>query len=83
MRLIIIQGVNDNKEHFDKVIELFNNLKNCKRVEIFAHHSLGQSKYISLGLEYRGDASWSPTVKKLKEIKKYFNDNKVKCKILE
>jgi pyruvate formate lyase activating enzyme len=83
LRLIIVQGENDNKEHYDKVIELYNKLKNCKRVEIFAHHSLGESKYISLGLEYNGKQSWSPTIKKLKEIKNYFVKQKVKCKILD
>ena len=83
LRCIIIKGVNDNKEHYDKVIEIFNGLKNCKRVEIFAHHTLGESKYLSLGLEYSGCNEWSPDKKQMLEVKKYFTLNKVKCKIID
>lgn len=83
LRCIIVKGENDNAEHFDNVISFYNKLKNCKGLEIFAHHTLGESKYLSLGLEYSGKADWSPDKKQLLEIKKYFNDKKVKCKIIE
>lgn len=82
LRCIIVQGENDNKEHFDKVITLYNKLKHCKGIEIFAHHTLGQSKYISLGLEYNGSEQWSPQKQKMKDIKKYFISKQVKCKII-
>lgn len=82
LRCIIVKGENDNKEHFDSVISLYNRLKNCKGVEIFAHHTLGESKYISLGLKYSGNKAWSPDKKEMLNAKKYFTDNKVKCKIV-
>lgn len=83
LRCIIVKTQNDLTEHYDKVITLYNSLKNCLGVEIFAHHTLGESKYISLGLEYAQQAHWSPSKEQLKSIKKYFNLNKVKCKIIE
>ncbi len=83
LRCIIIQGINDNEEHFDGIVKLYNDLKNCERVEIFAHHSLGESKYISLGMEYQGKENWSPSKEKLKQIKKYFLSKKVKCKVIQ
>ena len=83
LRCIIVKGENDNKEHFDSVISLYNRLNNCKGVEIFAHHTLGESKYISLGLKYSGNKAWSPEKKEMLNVKKYFTDNKVKCKIVE
>lgn len=83
LRCIIVQTENDNAMHYDKVVTLYNKLKNCKGVEIFAHHSLGESKYYSLGLEYLGKPEWSPKKEKLKEIKKHFIQQGVKCKICE
>ena len=82
LRCIIVQGINDNKEHYDNVIKIYNDLKNCKRVEIFAHHDLGQGKYIGLNKEYFGKKEWSPDKQKMKEIKSYFISKNVKCKII-
>ena len=82
LRLIIVQTENDKKEHYDGVISIYRNLKNCTGIEIFAHHSLGQSKYKSLGEDYLSRKEWSPSKEKLTQIKKYFNQNKVKCKII-
>ena len=82
LRMIIVQTENDNKEHYDGVISIYRKLKNCTGIEIFAHHSLGQSKYKSLGEKNLSQKEWSPDKEKLRQIKKYFNQNKVKCKII-
>ena len=52
IRLPIIPGLNDSKEHFLKVKELANELRFCRDIEIMPYHKLGEYKYQQLGREY-------------------------------
>lgn len=52
IRLPIIPGLNDRKEHFLKVKELAKNLESCKGIEIMPYHVLGAYKYDLLQKNY-------------------------------
>lgn len=49
-RCPIIPGCNDRKEHFEGICNVANRFKNVLRIELESYHSLGESKYESLGL---------------------------------
>ncbi len=51
LRCPIIQGVNDQKEHFNKIKEIKKN-NSILDVEIMAYHSVGKDKWTHLGYEY-------------------------------
>ena len=50
LRCPIIPGVNDNKAHFDGICALANRLDGIKHIELEPYHSMGENKYVSLGL---------------------------------
>ena len=49
LRCPIIPGCNDKKEHFDGIAEIANKFEHISHIELEPYHSLGESKYISLG----------------------------------
>lgn len=53
IRLPIIPGINDRKEHFLNVKKLISGFKNCKDINIMPYHKLGAYKYDLLGLDYK------------------------------
>ena len=51
MRCPIIPGCNDRDEHFKGICEAANKFEHILRIEIEPYHSLGENKYIALGLD--------------------------------
>lgn len=51
LRLPIIPGLNDRNEHYDGIAKLASELNNLTAVEIMPYHSLGISKYASIGAD--------------------------------
>ncbi len=49
LRCPIIPGFNDRKDHYEQIAFLASSLKNLTAVEIMPYHSLGNSKYNSIG----------------------------------
>ena len=52
LRLPIIPGLNDRREHFFKVKEMAREMRACKGVEIMPYHTLGEYKYQRFGRQY-------------------------------
>jgi pyruvate formate lyase activating enzyme len=52
IRMPIIPGFNDRKEHFFKVKEIAKKLPFCRNLQIMPYHKLGEYKYQQLGKEY-------------------------------
>ncbi len=50
LRCPIIPDCNDRKEHFEGICNVANRFKNVLHIELEPYHSLGESKYESLGL---------------------------------
>lgn len=52
VRLPIIPGLNDRKEHFYNVKKITGEMQSCKGIEIMPYHSLGEYKYSALQRNY-------------------------------
>lgn len=52
LRCPIITGINDMQEHFDAINKIKNENKNIIAVEIMPYHSIGASKWKTLGMDY-------------------------------
>lgn len=52
LRCPVIPGLNDTEEHFQTIREWKHRYPNIDHVEIMAYHSLGKSKWDSLGKDY-------------------------------
>jgi len=72
VRLPIIPGLNDRKEHFDKVKSLAKNMQFCKGIEVMPYHSLGMYKYELLQREYLCSAIREPDDEITNRWKKFF-----------
>ena len=49
LRCPIVPELNDRDDHFEKIAEIANQLKNLIRVDVLPYHPLGESKKIRLG----------------------------------
>lgn len=52
LRLPIIPGLNDRREHFEKVKALAKTWKHCRNIQVMPYHTLGQYKYQKLDWGY-------------------------------
>ena len=52
LRQVIIQGINNDKQHIDQFANFIKSLKNCQKAEILSFHNLASDKYKSLGIDY-------------------------------
>lgn len=71
LRQVVVPGINDDEVHALKLKEFASSLKNVERIELLPYHSMGRSKYVDLGIEYRlGDTPDmdKEKCKKLEEI---------------
>ena len=69
IRQVIVPGINDTKESVLKLKEFIKLIPNIERVELLPYHSMAESKYKDLGIDYR--------LKNTKDMEKE------KCKQLE
>jgi pyruvate formate lyase activating enzyme len=60
LRCPIIPGLNDTEEHFASIKKIKKMYSNIKEVEIMPYHSLGKSKWDSIGKKY--------SLKEIKEV---------------
>lgn len=52
LRLPVVPGINDRREHFQAVRQLAASLKNCRGIQIMPYHTLGVYKYRQLQRPY-------------------------------
>lgn len=61
LRLPIIPGWNDRKEHLDRIRAIAESMRHCEKLQIMPYHLLGKYKYAKLGREYRCTNAAEPT----------------------
>ena len=69
IRLPIVPGFNDRKEHFARVRELAYTWKMCRGIEIMPYHRLGAYKYAKLGREYLCSSVEEPSEQQIQKWK--------------
>ena len=51
IRCPIIPGVNDRKDHFDALVELYHSLRNVIGIQLMPYHQLGEAKKVRYGIK--------------------------------
>ncbi len=70
LRCILVNGVNTNETHIQKLAELYHSLSYCEGVEFLPYHAYGGSKMIPLGQEDNGRKEWIPSEDTVAMMKK-------------
>lgn len=52
LRLPVIPGINDTREHFAQAAAIAKSHPNIRKVEIMPYHAIGADKWAELGLRY-------------------------------
>ncbi len=52
LRQVIVPGINDDETHVLKLKEFAQNIPNVERIELLPYHSMAESKYKDLKIEY-------------------------------
>ena len=52
IRQVIVPGINDDEKHILLLKEFLIDIKNVEKVELLPYHSMAETKYKSLGIEY-------------------------------
>jgi len=71
LRCIVLQGVNLNNQHLDRLLEIRAGLKHCRGIELLPYHSLGDSKHQRLGIPNRSHPDWTPSEEQMAEARAY------------
>lgn len=74
IRMPIIPGVNDAKEHILRASQFLSQVKNICRVKLLPYHGLSQSKYKRLGQEYKLPDIEPPDKNHMDEIARWIGD---------
>lgn len=61
LRCLLVAGLTTDKEHFERVAELYHTLTHCTGVQLLRYHPMGGSKAAALGLADSGRREWIPT----------------------
>lgn len=83
IRIPVIPGINDDKEHLESLRDfiLKNKSRNLKKINLLPYHRIGSSKYKKFQVPYRMDGVEVPSPSRMKELKQYFEETGIKVKI--
>ena len=83
IRVPIIPGINDEREHLEMIRTLLlrSRSRNLRKINLLPYHKIGSSKYKKFRIPYRMNGVESPSPERMKELKKYFEETGVKVKI--
>ena len=70
IRLVILTGINDNKESIRELAEVIKGA-NVKKIELLPYHKMGVEKWKQLGLSYTLKDMESPSSQKIEELYGY------------
>ena len=73
LRCPIIPGINDRKDHFDKLIEIYNSLNNPYDLELMPYHSLRIGKLSRYGLPKDSLVTQTPTKEQIDSWNEYIH----------
>jgi len=70
LRQVVVPGINDDETHVLKLKEFAQNIPNVERIELLPYHSMGESKYKDLKIEYPLSGTKDMEKEKCKELEK-------------
>ncbi len=71
IRTVIVPGKNDTFEKMDEIAHEVNKLRNVERVQLLPYHTMGNSKYKELGLDYELEGVPAMSKEKTEELYTY------------
>jgi pyruvate formate lyase activating enzyme len=74
VRVPVIPDFNDTPEELEKIAGLISSLENVKEVTLIPYHTLGKSKYETLGLSPRYETDRRITESELSKFRKIFEN---------
>lgn len=74
VRHVVLEGLNDSKEHIKKLKSLLSMFSIIEEVEFLAFHTLGQQKYEKLGIEDRSKAFKPTTQATIDRCRKWYDE---------
>ena len=78
LRCIVVNGVNTNEQHYQRLSQLAADLENCEGVELISYHAYGGSKAKLLGGEDNGTRDWIPDARELDRARKIISDKGIR-----
>lgn len=76
LRCIVLNGINLNDVHLDRLLEIRAGLKHCQAIELLPYHSLGDSKHERLGLSRQSESSWIPSDEQMADARTYLDSQR-------
>jgi len=73
LRCIVLNGINLNQQHLDRVLAIRASLKHCEGIELLPYHSLGDSKHERLGLIRQSRPEWTPSDEQMSQARAYID----------
>lgn len=69
LRCILLEGINRNEKHAEKLAELWKSLSSCVQIELLPYHSMGAGKWKRLGLDSRDDECFTPSGEQMEQFR--------------
>lgn len=77
IRIPVIPGFNNTAEEMSRIAELISSMPSIKQLTLMPYHTLGASKYKTLGLEYPFDTDRLVSERELASLKRIFRDKNI------
>lgn len=70
IRHVLVPGITDDDKLLEELGEFIDGLKTVEKVEVLPYHTMGEVKYIKLGIEYPLKGVEPPTAERIENAKK-------------
>jgi pyruvate formate lyase activating enzyme len=83
IRIPVIPGINDDREHLESIRDfiLKSKSRNLKKINLLPYHKIGASKYRKFKIPYHMNGVEPPSPARMKELKDFFSETGIKTKI--
>jgi pyruvate formate lyase activating enzyme len=83
VRIPVIPGINDDKNHLQKLKQFLSDTKtdSLKRINLLPFHKIGSSKYKRFNIPYRMKGVEPPSKDEMQKLKEFFMETGIKVKI--
>ena len=71
LRQVIVPGINDTKQHIEKLNQFASKLENVEKIELLPYRTIGVHKYQTLNIPYRLENVEDLSQEKLNELNSY------------
>jgi pyruvate formate lyase activating enzyme len=80
LRCILVNGVNTDKAHYEKIGDIAKSIRNFDGVEFIPYHAYGGTKATFIGKEDNGNTDWIPDELQTKEAKSFLRCRNITVK---